>query len=275
MQYFLDSGLDWHIGVVSTDMADNSKSGKLQGAGGVRYLDPDTPNPIELYNQMARLGINGSSDEMGRRAAMKALTDPLLNGFNQGFYRDEASLSVIVISDEPDYSGTEPTANEFINFLNALKPDAEDVEFSSIVAPEQGCALASYPGTDYIRVTNAVGGLFQNICSADWVPMLDALGLQAAGLKREYFLSELPIEDTIQVWVEDDGFIYDGIDRARIEAGEDPSDLCESGTCFEYTYEPVRNSILMYDYIPNPLAKINIHYELLSEYEPQAGDESL
>ena len=37
--YFIDSGLDWHVGVVSTDMADPQHSGKLRTYGGHRYID--------------------------------------------------------------------------------------------------------------------------------------------------------------------------------------------------------------------------------------------
>jgi hypothetical protein len=270
VRFFLDSGLDWHIGVVSTD-TDGAEKGKLQGAGGYRYLDADTPNPTELFQQMASLGTGGSSDERGRRAAYSALTDPLLSGYNAGFYRENASLHVIVISDENDYSGSNPSRNEFISFLNNIKADPDTVTFSSIVGPANGCATAD-PGTEYLAVTNAVGGITESICVSDWAPVLEQLGLQAAGLKREYFLSEVPVEGTITVWVEDQGYVYDGIDESLLGNGVTQADLCESGACFTYQYSAQRNSVTMLDFVPSPLAKVYVEYELLEGFQPALGE---
>jgi len=105
MEVFLDLGLQWHIGVVSTDMESPEASGKLRSAGGRRFLDRSVANPQGLFAQMATLGTGGSFDEMGRRAVFRALTEPLQSTDNAGFYRDEASLHVVVISDEDDSSG--------------------------------------------------------------------------------------------------------------------------------------------------------------------------
>ena len=113
IRYFADSGLDWHIGVVTTDADAPGEGGKLQGAAGLRYLEPDAPDPIQTFAAMARVGTDGSSDEQGRRVAWLALTTPLVDGYNHGFYREDASLHVIVISDEPDAT-VEPRLNEFV-----------------------------------------------------------------------------------------------------------------------------------------------------------------
>ena len=45
MEYFTGSGLDYHVGVVSTDLDNPSHSGKLRTTGGIKYIEPDTPNP--------------------------------------------------------------------------------------------------------------------------------------------------------------------------------------------------------------------------------------
>lgn len=267
MNFFVDSGLDWHIGVVSTDTEASDQNGRLQGAAGYRYINTDTPSPVQTFAAMATLGINGAIDERGRRGAWKALTEPRLSGYNSGFYREEASLHVITITDEDDASGNQPTRNEFIQFLLSLKQDPEMVTYSSIVGPVGGCATAD-PGTEYLAVTNAVGGIKESICEDDWVPVLEALGIQAAGLRREYFLSEMPVPGTLDVWVVDGDYVYDGVNAADLEGGADIVDLCEQDICFTYDYDQTRNSILMSDFVPGPLAEVNIRYELLSGYKP-------
>lgn len=57
MGYFIDSGLDWHVGVVSTDMTSFSHSGKLRVANGVNYLDETEPTPIETFGPWHRWGL--------------------------------------------------------------------------------------------------------------------------------------------------------------------------------------------------------------------------
>jgi hypothetical protein len=271
IEFFVDSGLDWHIGVTSTDTDSNAGQGRLQGTAGYRFLDSNSPDPIGLFQQMASLGTNGAVDERGRRATKMALTDPQLSGYNAGFYREEASLNVIVISDENDYSASNPTRNEFIDFLTNLKDDPELVTFSSIVGPQSGCSSSTgdaEPGTEYIAVTNAVGGIHESICVDDWVPVLEDLGLQAAGLRREYFLSELPVPGTLEVWVVDESYVYDGVDQALLADGSSIASHCPSQGCFTYEYSEARNSILMEEYVPSPLAEINIRYDLLSGFQP-------
>jgi hypothetical protein len=255
MQFFIDSGLDWHVGVVSTDTYSDDHRGKLQGSAEYRFLTPASPDPVALFSDMATLGTMGSGIERGRRAAYHALIDPLKSGYNRGFYRDEASLNLIVISDEDDYSESNPSREEFISFLTALKEDPELVTFSSIVGPIEGCP-AAYPGPEYISVSEAVGGIVRSICYSDWAPALEELGLQAAGLRREYFLSQAPVVSSLDVQVQDGDYHWVGINAAQPTS-------CPSN-CFSYQYDIVRNSITMLDYVPSQMAKIVIEYKLLS-----------
>ena len=86
--YFLDSGLDWHIGVTSTDMRDNGipgNFGTLRSIGEIRYIDEDTPNPIETFRQMASLVVTGSGNETGISAAYNAIAVHGAPGPNQAF----------------------------------------------------------------------------------------------------------------------------------------------------------------------------------------------
>jgi hypothetical protein len=261
IQFFLDSGLDWHMGVITVDVVQPNHSGKLRQSAGVRYITPETPDAVGVFNDMASVGVLGAGDESGLRATYWALTDPLLTGYNAGFYRDNATLHVITISDEDDYSADQPSVNEFIDLLTNLKPDPNMLTFSSIVG-RAGCAAVE-EGTRYLAVTQAVGGVEASVCEADWVPVLEQLGLLAAGMKSEFFLSELPVPGTITVRVIEEEVTRVGVDLASLGPEQTVADVCRAEACFGYTYDPFRNSLLFDGYFPSQLSEVVIRYELL------------
>ena len=261
MTYFLGSGLDYHVGVVSTDMdRSNQDAGVLIGdsSGGTAYIDPSysEEDAVDSFSDRASLGTLGSGTEKGKDAAWAALVTNV-DAENAGFYRDEADLSVIVISDERDQS-TDVSVNEFTNWMMGLKPDGS-VYFSSIVGPSpNGCTSgngSAEAGVGYIEVTDRVGGIEWSICESDWSDLLTELGLLAAGLKHEFFLSLVPVESTIEVSV-------------TTQEGEDVA-----FTNADWTYSGVRNSITFTSYLPDPLSVVNISYEVLSssEMDPAAA----
>ncbi|MEL6348218.1 MAG: hypothetical protein AAFV53_34230, partial [Myxococcota bacterium] len=112
---FIRLDLDYHIGVITTDMVDSNDQGRLQGP----FITPSTPDPQGAFTQQTDQGSSGSADEQGFAAVQSALSDPLLSGHNAGFLREDAALSVIVVSDEDDSSGI--SAGNFTNFLFGLK----------------------------------------------------------------------------------------------------------------------------------------------------------
>ncbi len=247
MRYFTDSGLDYHVGVVSTDMDNRQESGRLIADGSTRYIDStwEAEAAITSFRERANLGTGGSSDERGKDAAYRALTTEA-EKTNAGFYREEAVLSIVVISDEHDYSRDVSVA-EFVSWMNSLKREDDQTWFSSIVGPDGGCATAE-EGRGYLEVTRQVGGVEFSICEPDYASVLEELGMQAAGLKREFFLSEVPIADSISVSVTTDG------EEDRFKDSE-------------WAYDGVRNSITFASFVPDPLAVVNIVYIPLAEQE--------
>lgn len=264
MAFFEDSGLDWHIGVTTTDtsVTGPGKRGELRLGGGLRYLTDEVSDPVGRFRELALVGISGSGDERGLQAAQLALTDPLRSTQNSGFYRDDAALHVIVISDEDDQSHPDPTQSEFVSWMRALKASPEDASFSAITGPLSGCSSPdglAFGAPRYLATVEATGGLFASICSDDWVPLLEDLGLRASGLQTVYHLQEVPVVETIEVWVDDGDYTYLG---DRIEALGMPADCGEdaAGSCFGFVYLPEPNAILLDGYVPGPLAEVNIRY---------------
>ncbi len=254
MQYFAGSGLDYHVGVTSTDCDSPRTKGMLieDDTTGTKFIDDSfsAADATRSFQQRANLGTSGSSDERGKDAAWAALVTNS-SSTSSGFIREDADLSIIVISDERDYS-RDVTVNEFSNWMTALKPNGNSY-FSSVVGLGNSCINAER-GTGYLEVTANVGGIEWDICSSDYASLLDQLGLQAAGLKNEFFLSLVPVEESIEVSVTE----TDGTDTVY-SAGSD------------WEYSQSRNSISFNEYIPSPLAVVHITYDVLST----AGDPSV
>jgi len=243
LEALLLTDTDFHIGVVSTDMVDPDHMGQLQASDGVRYLDVDTPNPPFHFGQMVDLGIDGDWTERGRSAAFTAVEA----GLAEGWLREEASLHIVVVSDEDDATD-DISREEFTEYLRGLKVAPFSVTFSSIVGPE-GAALdpwapcsAEY-GLEYLEITWALGGLDLSICKRDWGPLLAELGSVAAGLRKEFFLTRRPIPKTIQVTIEVDG---------------EPQEF--EGPTSGFLYEARRNKVTLVNYLPPDGAVIKVRY---------------
>ncbi len=282
LRYFLESGMDWHLGLVSTDTDDEASSGVLYQSEGHRFVSRETVGAEDVFVSMVQqLGTVGSGTERGFRAVDRFFEK--LNTANRGFFREEAAFHAIVVSDETEQSGNDPSQPEFIEMMRNLKADPDMVTFSSIVGPNpSGCTTETgapaMAAPRYISATEQIGGMHHSICEEDWVPILRELGLQAAGMRVEYFLSEAPDPASLQVWAVvpplDDGgepYVYDGI-PVHVAEGQDRFEACPAGTCFTYEYNPVRNSITLMDYVPPALTEMHMTYEVLSEKEPEFED---
>lgn len=275
--YLINSDLDWHIGVVSTDMTNATRSGRLVEVSGIRFIDPLTINPQAVFSSMAQLGIYGSGYERGLLAGWTALAlpNPEVRHANRGFLRDDASLHVIVISDENDQSAPDINRFEFTTYLRDLKADPDiPVTFSAIVGPLTGC-IGAYPGTEYIAVAEATGGVVASICDEEWVPVLEQLGLLAIRLRREYFLTRVPNLESLEVWVEDGDYLTSGILSNRIPERSNVERVCADmglSACFPYDYNPVRNSIVMTTFVPPQGAVLHAKYYQLGDVRQQHDD---
>ncbi|MEQ1508569.1 MAG: hypothetical protein ABMB14_40430, partial [Myxococcota bacterium] len=214
-----------------------------------------TVDPIDVFSAMATLGTNALGEECGLGAAFHAL-EAKRETVNAGFYRDEADLHTIVISDEEDQTlPTVITAEEFTQWYDDLKPPERRQTYSSIVS-----FIDNPPadrGTRYLKVTDTIGGIAWDIAERDWSPVLTELGLQAGGYKTEFFLSHRPVPDTIAVVEErTDGVIIPHAPAVFDDAGH----LVDG----RWTWNEPRNSITFEEYVPEPLAVIAITYTLLA-----------
>lgn len=220
----LDS--DYQMGVTVTDGL-SSQAGKLEFCyPHPRVVSHSYPERDEAFECLFRVGIDGSPNEAGMAAAMRAIQraqdpnqDPVANP-NAGFIRDDASLAVVMLTDEDDNS-IEPDAL-FEAFFKSIKgPGGESrVKVHAIATPvDEPCVTDmrfGQPGFRYKGITQALGGLFFNICLEDWQPILQNLGLDVFTLLTQWTLSQSASPGTVTVTVDgvpvppsaDNGYVY-------------------------------------------------------------------
>jgi len=216
---FQQSGVDWHVGVISTDTVDQSHSGRLREFSGYRYVDSNTPDPHIVFTNMAVMGTSGSAIEMGLEATGMSLVVHG-TGYNAGFFRRDAQFSVFVLSDEDDSSPTEP---DFASWFLGLRPTSSDLTFNSIVS--LGDCPNTQQGFRYLDVTAQVGGIEWSVCDGNYDQALSS-GASMWWTSQPMVLSQVPVDPSlIQV------------------IAEEPNQLPRVLTATEWGYESADNSV--------------------------------
>ncbi len=229
--WFQTLALDYHIGVITSDMVCTDQAGRLQGSP--TYVTNATSNVESELADAVSVGENDCGAESGLGAMEQAFTEPLLSGHNAGFLRDDAFLSVVLLSDEPEQSSQD--AQHYIDFLLALKGDSYLLSVSAIVGDYgSGCdnwcgwlSVDADPGNKYIEVQQAYPGVFESICECSFAESLEDIGWTSAGYRSTFPLSRTP-SDSSAITVEVDGssasgWSYDSAANAvEFTAGNEP-----------------------------------------------------
>lgn len=255
---FVTLGLDFQIGVITTDMDDPTQQGKIRGD----IITANTVNPINEFAAQVDQGAGGSGDERALDAAYTAMETSSASSLiapgneNEGLIRAGSNLSVITVSDEDDYSNI--SAGDFSNWLDAYQGDPLLSSFSAITGPEsQGLftmpcisftsGTSAEPVSKYPKVINQTGGMHANICDMDFLTILNFLSYTSAGLAITFDLTHLPT-DTTQIEVEIDG------------------QTVPYSTTDGWSYAPGTNRIIFHgSWIPAPSANVVISYPITTE----------
>ena len=196
MTAFAQSGADYHMAVITTD----------------RYmitsiLTPLTPNVTQELGYLVVQGTFGSGMEKGIEMSYKALSSATSAGPGSAFWRESATLVVIYVSDEQDWSN--PGWSNYINFFDGLKPRGQFIPYGVISDVPGGCQYTMFngnprtlqPGIGYWDLIDYYSGSWYSICATDWGVQLQDLAGEVTG-RRMFGLDEPdPIVDTIEVTV--------------------------------------------------------------------------
>lgn len=227
---------DYHVAVVTAD------NGCFAGAD--NYLDGSMSESEQqtIFSTMLN-GSYGSNTERAYMLIEAALTSAATGngGCNEGFYREDATLAVVGVTDEPEQSVN--PYSYYVSLFQGMKSDADDVVIHAIAGDyPTGCGSAQ-AGTGLYEGTVATGGLFLSICAQDFGTHLEALAEGSAADLTSFPLTDIPVEETIEVRV--DGALVapnDGNDAVW------SYDFNENSVDFTESYTPQGGSTIQVDY---------------------------
>jgi hypothetical protein len=240
LEVLVGSGIDYHIGVISTDTDHVGEKGQLHEAFGVRWVDTENPNPIDTFANKAVMDATGCVGPRRPRDAAFLALEVKADGWNKGFRREEASMHTVFVSDARDVS-TMNSMDEWIGWYNSFT-QTKDIDTLSTIVDE---ALDTQNPS--IAVPQ-IGGTTHPIQSMPWRNVLEEIGLRAQGMKKEYFLSRQPLAGSISVEMTVDGADI-GFDEGTVEEGGD------------WSYDAARNSVYMHEYEAPEGSQIRITYD--------------
>lgn len=204
-EFTQNSMLDYHIGVVTTDMSALSQSGRLQGTP--KFITKATPDGDIALAENLLVGTFGSGTEKSYAPVIAALTPPLVSSSaNKGFYRADAKLAIVFITDAEDQSGITEAA--FLAKLMALKNNDINQILAYGVLPasfDPSCPTQEKRPTNienFLKMVKKQGSNLMSLCSDTYGSELAALGQDIVrNVGSTIYLTRLPDPKSLKVTV--------------------------------------------------------------------------
>ncbi len=201
----LSRNLDFRIAATTVDMRSGGTEGKFIGSPTV--LTKSTPNIAAAFNQKITVAEETYDLEQGLGAMRRAFE--LRNSTNAGFFRSDALLVVIVVTNEEDGSSGSPA--DYVSFLDTIKPrtpmgDRNWVFHMIGVTGATGENCSTYgnytePGYRYMQLVDSSGGAKTTICTGDFAAALDGVEKRIYDTASRFYLDRVPVVSSIEVMI--------------------------------------------------------------------------
>lgn len=238
---FLDSlnGLDWQIGIVTTDVSDpyaSKSDGKLLIFDRVKsYILNSKMDKVvveQAFSETIQQNNNGSSYEQGIFATYRFLERDIER--SEKLIRDGSSFSVVIVSDADETPWENAQGKPIVKLRN--KPDelvkfikntwaGKKFQFHSIVVKDKDekCLQESQNegfGLKYIYLSNLTGGIVGSVCEKDYGSQLKFMGEKVKDLVKSVVLECEP-QDTNQDHIADvkiqSSLSFNGVGQIEID----------------------------------------------------------
>lgn len=197
--------LDWQVMVVTKD--NGCHNGPIITAG--------MPGANDAFMSAVN-GMGGENTERGLTVTLDALQRSASGDCNEGFLRDGAKTTLVLVSDEPEQSSG--AWSDLVSEILTVAPTASITSIAGDVP--DGCYQAE-PGWGYYEASVATHGAFLSICGEDWSSYFEAIAnMSATGQVTTFYLDSHPDPEGIVVKVNDvpqpDGWAYDEAQNAIV-----------------------------------------------------------
>ena len=217
------NGLNWQIAITTTDDRENTPitadGNRPWGDGQFRPFDSNSGSQFILRSSQVsaadaqtklsnaiQMGIGGSGNERGINAVFRAVERAVQAGVHRDFFRPNAKLAVVLISDEDECSNGAascPAASAYKSVPQNLIDQAKttlgtnkSLSFNSIVhiPGDTTCTTGANQGNVYKEMSNLTGGVLASVCANDYTTPLNVIGNRVAQLVNSATLSCPPVD---------------------------------------------------------------------------------
>ena len=252
-------GMDYHIAVTTTTMSTNTANYPMarQLVGSPVYLNAQNIN--QLSNRII-VGEAGSDLERGLDAMRLVTSASYLTSIGSDFLLSDALFAVIFISDEQDQSSEfgNPNSNDFVNYLNGIKPPFENgsrawiANYIGILTNKSCDNLGGFVsiGTQFINLVDVSKGIKSSICNADLSEAVSNIKSRIVDQLTTFPFAQTPNKSTIKVTVGNRTIIEDPVNGWTIQTEVNAQGQSVSLLKFHGTSIPAANEPVTIDYKP-------------------------
>lgn len=210
------NGLDWRLAIITTDILDKNKT-QLSDGRFIKFPNGNYYITSSLSAEEAKFQFGktiqrpefGDYREMGIKATYRALQRGLSpkqndsiykDSINAGFFRKDAALAVIVLSDEEEAAKEDTQTStlfmhkgtELVKYVKSSWGEQKLFQFHSIITrpgdPVCSAVADQTPGVAYAELSQLTGGVIGDICASDYGNQLTVIGQTVANLQKSYEL---------------------------------------------------------------------------------------
>lgn len=212
-------GLDYQIAVTTTDPRNiNLGDGRLvplTGGNGTQKIIDASMNVTTAQSLLSRTLQRtevGSGDEQGIRAVYRAIERYNQNQNDmRSFLRDDAQLSIVLISDEDESDNTvknDPT--HLLNLVSSTWGGQKRFNFNSIITRPNDAACHNFEGYSYgyryNTLSTMTGGVIGDVCAMDYTEQVKGIADEIRRLLKTLTLTCQPLSQ-FAITIKKDGAV--------------------------------------------------------------------
>lgn len=201
--------MDYHMAVVTTSMGGiNPDGGRFIGTP--KFLTASSANLVSSLKSRMIVGEAGSNNERGLESMAASLSNSYLSNEGRGFFRDDALLVVIALSDEDDKSAVSNPASYYTQFLDGIKSPWVDgsrswvFNFIGVIPTSTNCKTFndySESGLTFLDLVQTSGGVQESICSTNLSLAVANIRARIYQILTDFKLTKIPLIETISVTI--------------------------------------------------------------------------